>query len=349
MRCSRCIMPSTTPDIQFDEAGACSYCHSYRGPTLLGEESLLEIIRNTKANADEFDCIVNISGGRDSSFTVLKMAKDYGLRVLAVNYHNPFTHPLARENIENIKKILGLKLVSFGFRRGYHENLLKRNLLTLLKKPDPAMVPMVCISCKLIWQNILAIARSYHIRMIVSGGNLYEQSSFKRILLGGDQSQSVTSYYTKYIAGLVRHSLGNLGYLRPQTIMPTIKGYLFGNPYSPMVRILGRGITKIDLFHYLDWDEHSVLKRIQNELEWHFPENGTGSWRFDCRIGHLKDYFYSKWLGLTEKDDFYSNLIRVGKISREEALARIDTENRINIDEIGKLMESVGLNLQVLE
>jgi len=333
------------PAIEFDEAGVCNYCNSYIKQKLLGEDALLGILAMARKPGAEYDCIVNLSGGRDSSYTILKLVKDYGMRALAVNYQNPFTHPLATQNIKNIQRILGVKLVSFSFRSGFHQKVLKYNLKALMKKPDPAMVPMVCISCKLIWKNILSIANKYNIRLIVSGGNLYEATTFKRVLLGGTQNQSMANYYSHYILGLAGKAIANFRFLRSQTIIPTIQGYLYSNPYSPMVRMRGRHIKKIDLFHYLPWDENEVVNRIQTELNWQYPPGSSGSWRFDCLISHLKDYLYLKTLGMTEKDDFYSQLIRESKISRDEALWRIEKENRINFEEINRLLESINFDI----
>ncbi len=341
-------MPSSTPSIEFDEKGECSYCQSYQKIKLHGRNALEKIIKDTKARKSKFDYIVNISGGRDSSYTILKLVNDYDMKVLAVNYRNPFTHPIATKNIENIKRILDVDLISFSFKQGYHENLLRTNLAALLQKLDPALVPMVCVSCKLIWRNILRIARDNDIKLIASGGNLYEQTSFKRAMLGGNQNQSVKSYYSAYLFGLVKRVMNNMSYLKPSTVMPMINGYIYSNPYSPMVRFMGRGIEKLDLFHYIEWDEKQIIERISNELGWSFADHNLGSWRFDCRIGHLKDYLYLKRLGLTEKDDFYSQLVRAGIISRDEALERIEAENDIDISELEGLMKTINLDLSVL-
>jgi len=343
-RCSRCILPSSMPGISFDSDGICNYCHDYRKQKLKGEKALLEILNEAGRTDSQYDCIVNLSGGRDSSYAILKLAKDYGMKVLAVNYRNPFTHRLATRNIKNIQDILGVNLIDFSFKPGFHERILKRNLSALMKNTDPAMIPMVCISCKLIWKNILKIANTHNIKLIVSGGNLFEQTTFKRVLLGGDQNQSLPSYYSSYVFGLARRAMVNHRFLRPATLISTIKGYLYSNPYSPMVRLKGGHINKLDLFHYLSWDENVVLERIQNELDWQYPENNSGSWRFDCQIGHLKDLLYLKTLGLTEKDDFYSKLIREGKISRKDAIKRIAKENEVNFKEIKKLLKSIDFD-----
>ena len=348
-RCNHCIMTEATPGIGFDHDHVCNYCRDFKNIEPKGESALLQILENAGSNRGRYDCIVNISGGRDSSFTILKMVKDYGLKVLAVNYANPFTHELAADNIQKITRILKVKLVSFSFSEGFHQKIVRANLLALAKKPDPAMVPMVCISCKLIWKNILDIANAHKIGLIVSGGNLYEQTVFKRALLGGRADQSVSEYYTNYVFGLVKHAARNYRFLRPQTLIPTVKGYFYSNPYSPMVRWKGRHIDKVDLFHYLPWNENLVINRISDELNWRSPDDNSGSWRFDCRIGHLKDYLYLKLLGITEKDDFYSQLIRDGKISRDEAIKRVEQENRVNMNELEQLMKSINLDIGILD
>lgn len=337
------------PGISFDDKGACNYCRAYKNVKCKGENALLDILEKARKNTGKYNCIVNISGGRDSSYTILKMVKDYQMKVLAINYQNPFTHPQALENIKNIQRTLGVKLIGFSFKPGFHQNILKYNLQSLLKRPDPAIVPMVCISCKLIWKNILNIARAHNINLIVSGGNLYEQTTFKRVMLGGDQNQSLRSYYTNYVFGLARRALSNINILKPRTLFPAVKGYLYSNQYSPMVRFKGRHIDKIDLFHYLQWDENEVVGRIKNELGWRSPADISGTWRFDCHIAHLKDFLYMNMLGLTEKDDFYSKLIREGMITRKKALERIETENSVDINAIKNILQEIGLDFSIFD
>ena len=348
-RCSRCVLPVSTPGLEFDNDNVCSDCRTYQKIVLKGEDALLAAIGEHTNKGQEYDCIVNISGGRDSSYTILKMVKDYKLKVLAVNYKNPLAHPAARQNIANIQKILDVKLVSISYKPGFHEKLLRLNLRALLAKPDPAMVPMVCVSCKLMWKDILDIAGAHKVKLIVSGGNFYEQVSFKRFLLGGNQNQDLRNYYSKYVFGLAGRALRNVRFLRPQTLIPTIKGYLYNNPYSPMVRIRGRDLARIDLFHYIPWEEKEVLGRLQDELDWQYPSDGAGTWRFDCQISRLKDFFYMKTLGLTEKDDFYSRLIREGMITRSEALERLSTENEVVVDALKRLTETIGMDYSELE
>ena len=83
--CSKCVLPSTTPGIHFDENGVCNYCSSYEPMKVKGEEELIEILNGYRAQKNRYDCIICISGGRDSTYTLWKLVHDYGMNVLAVN------------------------------------------------------------------------------------------------------------------------------------------------------------------------------------------------------------------------------------------------------------------------
>jgi hypothetical protein len=304
---------------------------------------LLKLLDNYRHHKGQYDCIVNISGGRDSAYTLLKVVKDYQMRVLAVNYRNPFVDPIAEQNISKMVEALGVKLIQFQLKKGLHERFVRNNLLTWLRKPDPALVPVICVGCKIIWPKILGIAKKYNVRCIINGGNPYEYSSFKKDLLGVKADADLTQAYLTNLIGLIKRVVHNLGYLKPKFIPATIGGYLFGNQYSIGSRFLGRSITRIDLFHYIPWNEDEVLDRIQQELGWQYPEEYESTWRFDCRLSHLKDFMYQYSLGATEKDDFYSIMVRENKMSREEALVRLEKENRIQYNAIDNILHELEI------
>ena len=111
-------------------------------------------ILNSKRRPDsKYDCIVMLSGGRDSSYVLLKVVKDYGMKVLAVNYENPFTHPQAKKNITNAVTALGVDLVFIKDRNDRHIKTLGANVQAWFKNPSPAMIGMVCIACKTMWRG----------------------------------------------------------------------------------------------------------------------------------------------------------------------------------------------------
>ena len=82
-RCSKCVLPETTPNISFDKEDICNYCHSYEKFRYEGETKLLELLNSQKRAGSKYDCILGISGGRDSSYALLKLVRDYRMKVLA--------------------------------------------------------------------------------------------------------------------------------------------------------------------------------------------------------------------------------------------------------------------------
>ncbi|RPH93837.1 ATPase [candidate division KSB1 bacterium] len=336
-------MPKSAAVVRFDAQGVCSHCTNHQSFLFKGETELIRLLDRHRKPEREFDCIVNISGGRDSSYTLLKLVKDYGMRVLAVNYHNPFVDEQAARNIQRMVNTLGVKLVQFRFANRIHEKALKDILTVWNRRPSAAMVPAICVGCKIIWPRILRIAKEYRIRCIVNGGNPYEYTTFKKELLGVHQNTGLTRSYFLNAKGLVKEALQNLSYTNPRRFPIMAKAFLFSNQYSLGSRILGSGIEKIDLFHYIPWEENDVLGRIRNELGWEPPAGISSTWRFDCRLSHLKDLMYLSTIGVTEKDDFYSKMVRESRMTRDQALERIAQENTIHTGIIEDVLQQIGM------
>lgn len=340
--CVACGLPAHPLIAPLDDSGVCRQCREYRPIEYLGRDRLQSLLDTSRNPGGKYDCIVNISGGRDSAYTLLAMVRDYGMRALAVNYANPFTHEQAKRNITNMVRALGVDLVQFSFPGRLHERILAHNIRTWFRRPDPAMVPVICIGCKIIWPEIVKIARRNGVRCIVNGGNPYEYTSFKKLLLGVPAGAGLAETYLGNLRGLLAGALGNLAYLDPRYLATTAKAYLFSNQYAIGSRLTGQRLRAIDLFHYVPWDENTVLSRIRRELGWDHPHGSGSSWRFDCAIGHLKDYMYMMTLGLTEKNDFYAKAVREGMMTLRQALARLREENAIDYASIRGVLSTAG-------
>jgi hypothetical protein len=284
-----------------------------------------------------------LSGGRDSTYTLLKLVKDHGLNVLAINYQNPMTHPLARENIQKAVSNLDVDLVSFKVPRNLHERSFKQNLQSWYREPESAMVPMMCIACKLMWYNTLRIVKRHHISSLVAGGNPLEETSFKKELLDVSHDTPMETTMIKSTIGILKGIVRNPRYLVPEFIPTMILGFLFADAYSFGSRIYGSKIQRYNLFTYIPWNEQEIITRISNELEWKYPP-GKSTWRFDCKVETIKSLMYQSTVGMTEKEDFYSRMIREGMISRDQACEYLEMENRIDWKGIDDLLVGAGVS-----
>ena len=133
--CKRCVLSLTDdPEIIFNEFGVCNHCISY--DVKINElpksnelkkrfiENKIEEIKN-QGKGKEFDCILGLSGGVDSSYLSL-IIKEYGLRPLLVHFDNGWNSELAVNNIEQIVNKLGFELRHLGLSSKALEEMLVR-------------------------------------------------------------------------------------------------------------------------------------------------------------------------------------------------------------------------------
>lgn len=116
--CTRCIYDDRVPRITFDQQGVCNYCKmsddlavQYQTGKPAGQEELKNILDTIRrvGRGKKYDCVVGVSGGTDSSYTLAK-AVEWGLRPLAVHYDNTWNGAIATENIRKMTKALRVDL-----------------------------------------------------------------------------------------------------------------------------------------------------------------------------------------------------------------------------------------------
>ena len=150
--CSRCIMDTSDMDIHFDAAGICNHCHARdelmstlpQGSEALHlrMQGLLNKIKNENKQK-EYDCLIGISGGVDSSFLVHKMV-EAGLRPLLVHIDNGWNSELAVTNIQKLISKLNLDLVTYVVDweefRDIQKSIFKSSVLDLELLSDQVIV-----------------------------------------------------------------------------------------------------------------------------------------------------------------------------------------------------------------
>ena len=120
-QCTRCVMDTTDPNIVFDEQGHCNHCNklfqTLKEPSYTkkyNEHSLRELVKKMKASGSgkEYDCILGLSGGIDSSYTAY-LLKKFGLRTLLVHMDNGWNAEEAVRNMKNIADLLQFDYESY--------------------------------------------------------------------------------------------------------------------------------------------------------------------------------------------------------------------------------------------
>jgi hypothetical protein len=310
-------MPNTYPDITFDDEGVCNHCLNYQKPELLGEGLFLQKIFSKRGM--QYDCVLGISGGKDSCYVAYLAKKQFGLRPLAVSYDFPFLVDLARENTKAVCDNLGIDLIIVKSRNNLEYDLLRNHLMSLA---TTGTTWGQCLFCHYGIEAILyETAQSRGIPFILSGvinsevwwnpGNrigilakrLKKLSFREKILFGLYQSKAYT----------------NLVDQRRQFPIPGNSCFnVYKRAHSP-----SDGPETIRIFDYVEWDQDIIEKTLQEETGWQKPSKSL-SWRYDCILEPLLDYTFTREFGISSAGLYLCGLIRSGGISREEALRLVE-------------------------
>ena len=103
----------------------------------------------------------------------------------------------------------------------------------------------------------------------------------------------------------------------------------------------------MDYFHYNEWDEEE-LQEVLHKVGWEQPGECVTTWRADCELEEIKNTLFQYLYGMTHVDVFLSNLIREGKISRNDALEKQKTES-FSIKRLKKVLLKLELSENFME
>ena len=355
-RCTKCVLPETIPGITFDETGTCRHCIEYdaehdalaqnktRRATAL-EELINQARRRRGQSGSKYDVLVPLSGGRDSSYTAWALAVKKNLRVLCVNYDNPFASTQARENVRRLVTELDLDLATFEWPNKRHERSFANNLKAWLKVPDLGAMGLLCLACKPMYLQFYKIARMNNIGLIVDGSNPNEVADFKV-----EAREGVGSRGTSLQGSAVKMSkriLRNYRYLHPCNIVPAVQTLMSLDGDTPYLRRNFPDVTKTGYFWCYPYDEREINATLE-KLGWEKAKDNKSPWRFDCEIDSLKNYLFQRLVGATEKEDMFSKSIRAGLMTRDEALGRLE-EADINVAIVERVLRKVGMELSDLD
>ena len=347
-RCTKCILPDNYPGITFNEEGICNYCITYKERKYHKSEILKEkidsFLKNKKDRNKNYDCVLALSGGRDSSYILYYLVKVLNLRVLAYSVDHGFIPEQTKLNMKNMTDILNVKLVIE--EHDYLKKCLKHHILSWMHKPSPAMVGTLCTGCRYnMFSGIRNFTKKNKISLIILGHHPFETNPYKFDIMKINPNSSSRKSYL-FILGYLSQIIRNPKWiLNPTCLIEQIKEFY---NYYP-IKIKKSGILTIAPFNsYIRWDEKEVISTIKNKLNWKEYPNIESTSRGDCDIALLKLYLYKKTLGFNDKDDDLSSLIRLGQISREEALERLKKEE-IPEEVIKEIFDKLGLNYSDLK
>lgn len=338
-RCTKCLLPSTFPYIEFDENGICLMCNNHTPFSYYGSEKLHAIADAHRKDSSEPDCVIAFSGGRDSSYLLHYAVKELGLTPLAYTYDWGVVTDLARRNIYRLCGKLGVEHILISADINKKRNNIKNNVSAWLEKPHLGIIPLFMAGDKMFISNALNVSKAYNIPLVMFGNNQYEHTGFKSGFAGVDQG------YNPYYAVSKMKKLRLLSYYVGQFIKQP--KYLNTSVMDTLHAFYSAYIVKrsyLQLFKYIVWDEKEIQEILNREYDWEIAHDTSNTWRIGDGTAAFYNYIYYMIAGFTENETFVSNQIREGVVTREEGYKKVLKSNEPRYETIKWYCDIVGLD-----
>ncbi len=305
--CAHCIMDTSDPGISFGEDGRCDYCTNFdatikpnwntdaRGARQLGE--LADAIRRDGIGR-EFDCIIGLSGGLDSSYAAYVAKEKMGLRPLLFHVDAGWNTDQAVGNIEKLIDGLGLELytevINWEEVKDLQAAFLKSGI------PDQDLVQDAAF-----FSSLYKFARSHKVHHIITGSNYSTECCREPEAWGG---------YLGIDTWLFRDIHRRFG-RRPLRSFPLIDIVRYKIIYQ---RILGMRVHHpLNLVPYVKADAE---RELASRFGWRSFQHKHHESRF---TRFYEDYWLPRRFGFEKRRAHFSSLILTGQMTREEAGTRI--------------------------
>ncbi|NBJ96871.1 hypothetical protein D5282_05945 [bacterium 1xD8-48] len=340
-RCSKCLLPETFPGIHFDEAGECSICKQYKRKIPRGEENLKSLLDNNKNSNSRYDCIVPLSGGRDSCYMLHYMVRELGLKPVAYTYDWGMVTDLARRNIQRMCSELGVEHILISADIARKRKNIQLNVKAWLKHPRLATVPLFMAGDKQFFYYAQLLKKQMCVDNIVFGMNSLEETQFKvrfaKIKETGKNdihyNLSTKNKYNLLIA-YAEEFIKNPAYLN-RSLLDSFSGfcsyYFLPKDY-------------VQFFDYIQWNQKIVEDVIINQYGWEKVKGMDETWRIGDGTAAFYNYIYYKIAGFTEFDTFKSNQIRENMIDRKSALASLEESNRVSAENFAWYCDTIDID-----
>ncbi|RME35350.1 MAG: hypothetical protein D6793_07400 [Thermoflexia bacterium] len=312
--CNRCVLPETFPGIRLDEEGVCQYCRAAPDPEKRAAqkarlrarfEALVEEIRPRPG----YHALMAWSGGKDSTDTLYLLREHYGLRVLAFTLDNGFTSPMALKNVRVVAENLGVDHIIVKPRFD-----LLRTIFVASAQQDGLYPPRALERASSVCNSCLGLAKGIGLRLAL-------EWNVPLLMYGWSPGQiPLASALFRFMPPMLRTFL--------QTAMlplQTIAGDEIA-PYFPSDWMVLRAADlpySVAPLAFLDYSEEAALIRLRS-LGWE-PPTDTDPNSTNCLLNAFANQVHIERMGYHPYAMELAGLVREGYLSREEALARLET------------------------
>lgn len=309
--CTRCVMPDTKPDLSFDEEGVCNACRNYenRGkiPWDIRRQELDRILEKyRKGSSAGWDCIIPVSGGKDSTFQVIRILQ-MGMNPLCVTATTCDLSDIGRRNLQNLKN-LGVDHIELSPNPRVRRALNRIGLSQVGDISWPEHVSIFTIPVR--------IAVQFQIPLIIWGEN--SQHEYGGPANSADSKVLDRRWLEEFggMLGLRVSDIQEMEGVREKDLLP----YVY--PSNEDLRRVG--VTGLFLGYFLPWDGYSNTLLAQANGFETFHKTVEGSCvnyeNLDNLLHGIHDYFKFLKFGFARASDIASLHVRRGRMTRQDAM-----------------------------
>lgn len=303
--CSNCVMDTSDLEIIFDEDGVCNHCIDFKEniskywfPNEKGTRKWSKLVSQIKQNGrdKDYDCILGLSGGVDSSYLAIKLL-EYDLRPLVIHVDTGWNSELSVSNIERIVKHCKYDLithvVNWNEMRDLQLSYLKSGIANLDIPQD-----------HIIFATIYHFAVKHDIKYVISGGNIATESIFPAHWLSSAMdSKNLKSIQKKF---------GTIPLKNYKTI--NFFSYYFWYPFYKQMRT----IRPLNYMKYIKNNATTELEKLINFK----PYNTKHGENFFTHF--FQNFYLPTKFGYDKRRPHFSSLILSGQLSRKKALLLLE-------------------------
>lgn len=328
--CKKCLYPSNHPlGIIFDEDGICSGCLQHKEKKVINwqdrKKDLENLIDKTKfSNNNHYDCIVPVTGGKDSLFTAHYVKNELGLKPLFVTYNSHYNSLTGLYNIQKLQTDLGCDLISFNLNQSRAKEIARYSLKNFgnfhwLSLAGHSVFPV-------------QIAVKFKIPLIIWGMHQgIEQVGMFSYMDGIQMNRQYRRDHDLF--GLEPEDL-----LSKKSVSDKLKKELIKFNYPNRDYLEKIGLRGIYLNNYLNWDNRKMQEKIIKTYKYGTLNSNRALFPFEDSnnifYSEIHDLFKFIKYGYGKVTDHLCQEIRFNRISRKEASELNDFYLRISPEKI---------------
>jgi len=374
--CKTCIIPDSFPNITFSN-GICSFCRDYKQLTdseiIKGYGKLRQVLRSKKAGS--YNCIVPVSGGKDSSYILFYAVRKLGLKPLALFFDSGFANDFSKRNVENICRKLPVDLVvvkSTNFRRkavkealyiskyinrffwgicGNCENNLRTAAINEATKRKIPFILWGSVNLEVApkeYEKTRRFRKAHAAHARAQRGEFNEKKTIELL------NKYISTYgilincrkITDYIKTLMHKLKFDYYIIRDNIETKAQEGWRKFSPFS-QVLFKNEKVQTIYFYDYVPYNPFRHVETLKRELAWKAPFGRET--RMDCKLHCFPNYDLLRRTGTTMDGFYFANLVRRGLLARADAIEREETIKKDLTRECQETLKELGFNYNIID